>query len=61
MLVASVEAEGLRAARFQTLAKAKIAELDFKARQLSQMRSLLKKGLACGCLKASDCAVLTCA
>ena len=45
------------AARWQPLAKQKIAELDALIVRAQQMKSILETGLNCGCLRLEDCAV----
>jgi MerR family redox-sensitive transcriptional activator SoxR len=42
-------------ARWQKLARAKIAELDELARRIRRMRRALELGLQCGCIRIEDC------
>src|SRR5215212_4174703 len=45
------------AARWQPLAKQKIAELDALIERAQQMKRILENGLNCGCLRLEDCAI----
>lgn len=42
-------------ARWQSLARAKLAELDLLAQRVEQMKVALELGLKCGCVKIEDC------
>jgi MerR family redox-sensitive transcriptional activator SoxR len=46
------------AARWQTLARQKLDELDAQITRAQQMKQVLEKGLNCGCLRLEDCAVV---
>jgi MerR family redox-sensitive transcriptional activator SoxR len=46
------------AARWQPLARKKIAELDALISRAQQMKQVLTTGLNCGCLRLEDCAVV---
>jgi MerR family redox-sensitive transcriptional activator SoxR len=45
------------AARWRTLAAAKLAELDALIEQAQQMKHFLASGLRCDCLRLEDCVV----
>jgi MerR family redox-sensitive transcriptional activator SoxR len=45
------------AARWQPLARRKLAELDALIARVQQMKQVLESGLNCGCLRLEDCAV----
>ena len=42
-------------ARWQTLAQAKLHELDVLAKRIQRMRRALDLGLKCGCIRIEDC------
>lgn len=42
-------------ARWQTLARAKLHELDVLAKRIRRMRRALDLGLKCGCIRIEDC------
>lgn len=44
-------------ARWQSLARKKLQELDVLAARVTQMRNMLELGLKCGCIRIEDCAV----
>lgn len=44
-------------ARWQTLARAKLAELDVLAKRIRKMKRALELGLKCGCVKVEDCSL----
>ncbi|HEY7889829.1 MAG TPA: MerR family transcriptional regulator [Steroidobacteraceae bacterium] len=44
-------------ARWQTLARKKLQELDVMAARIAQMRQMLELGLKCGCIRIEDCSV----
>ena len=44
-------------ARWQSLAKAKLGELDLLAKRIQRMRSALEIGLKCGCVRVEDCSL----
>lgn len=44
--------------RWARMAEAKLEELDQLARRIDEMRALLRRGLACGCLTVEDCQIL---
>ena len=44
-------------ARWQTLARKKLEELDDLAARVAQMRQMLELGLKCGCIRIVDCLV----
>lgn len=44
------------AARWQLLARRKLAELDAQIVRVEQMKQVLATGLKCGCLRLEDCA-----
>lgn len=44
-------------ARWQTLARKKLEELDAMAARVQQMRQMLELGLTCGCIRIEDCSV----
>lgn len=46
------------AARWQPLARKKLAELDALILRVQQMKQVLSTGLNCGCLRLEDCAVV---
>lgn len=46
------------AARWQPLARKKLAELDALIARAQQMKQVLNTGLSCGCLRLEDCAVV---
>jgi MerR family transcriptional regulator, redox-sensitive transcriptional activator SoxR len=45
------------AARWETLARRKLAELDTQLARITAMRELLQDGLRCGCLTIEQCTV----
>lgn len=45
------------AARWQTLARQKMIELDALIEQAQRMKQVLETGLQCGCLKLEDCPI----
>jgi MerR family redox-sensitive transcriptional activator SoxR len=44
-------------ARWQTLVRAKLAELDLLAARIQRMRRALEVGLKCGCVRIEDCSL----
>jgi MerR family redox-sensitive transcriptional activator SoxR len=42
-------------ARWQVLARKKVAELDALAQRIQGMRQALESGLKCGCIRIEDC------
>jgi DNA-binding transcriptional MerR regulator len=44
-------------ARWQTLARAKLTEIDLLAKRIKRMRRALELGLKCGCLRVEDCSL----
>lgn len=44
-------------ARWQTLARKKLQELDAQAARVAQMQQMLQLGLKCGCIRIEDCSV----
>lgn len=46
------------AARWQPLARQKLAELDAQIERAQAMKRLLEIGLGCGCLRLEDCAIV---
>ena len=46
------------AARWQTLARQKMTELDARIEQAQRMKQVLETGLQCGCLRLEDCPVV---
>src|SRR5207247_1894700 len=50
-------AETPLSARWQSLAKAKIGELDLLAKRIQRMRRALEIGLKCGCVRIEDCSL----
>jgi MerR family redox-sensitive transcriptional activator SoxR len=45
------------AARWQPLARQKLAELDALIERAQRMQQILRAGLNCGCLRLEDCAI----
>lgn len=45
------------AARWQPLARQKLAELDALIERAQRMKQILQAGLNCGCLRLEDCAI----
>ncbi len=50
-------AETPLSARWQTLARAKLQELDVLARRIRQMRRALGRSLKCNCVRIEDCSL----
>jgi MerR family transcriptional regulator, redox-sensitive transcriptional activator SoxR len=46
--------------RWQTLARAKLPEVDAAIQRATAMKGLLEKGLRCDCLSIADCIVYDC-
>ncbi len=46
------------AARWQTLARKKVTELDALIERAQRMKQVLETGLQCGCLRLEDCPVM---
>lgn len=44
-------------ARWQSLARAKLAELDALAKRIKRMKRALELGLKCGCVRIEDCSL----
>lgn len=44
-------------ARWQSLARAKLAELDVLAKRIRKMKRALELGLKCGCVRVEDCSL----
>ena len=44
--------------RWRAMAERKLEELDAAARRIEDMRTLLRRGIECGCLRAEDCELL---
>ena len=42
-------------ARWQSLARSKIAELDLVVKRIRKMKRALELGLKCGCIRVEDC------
>ena len=51
------DAETTLSARWRTLARRKLEELELLARRVRRMRRALQIGLKCGCLRIEDCMV----
>lgn len=58
LLFDSFGSEAPLSARWQTLARRKLAELDAMAARVEQMRQMLELGLKCGCIRIEDCVIL---
>jgi len=54
-LVAALHADADPAARWRSLARAKVAELDTVIGKACGMKAAIEAGLACGCIRADDC------
>ena len=54
-LLHGFRAETPLSARWQTLARAKLQELDVLAKRIQRMRRALDLGLKCGCIRIEDC------
>jgi MerR family redox-sensitive transcriptional activator SoxR len=50
-------AETPLSARWQSLARAKLQELDLLAKRIRRMRRALELGLKCGCVRVEDCSL----
>ena len=50
-------AETPLSARWQALARAKLAELDLLAQRVRKMKRALQIGLECGCVRVEDCSL----
>jgi MerR family redox-sensitive transcriptional activator SoxR len=50
-------AETPLSARWQSLARGKLRELDVLARRIQRMRRALQLGLKCGCVRIEDCSL----
>jgi len=50
-------AETPLSARWQSLARAKLQELDVMARRIRKMKRALELGLKCGCVRVEDCSL----
>ncbi|MGH8241963.1 MAG: MerR family transcriptional regulator [Steroidobacteraceae bacterium] len=48
-------AETPLSARWQSLARAKLVELDLLAKRIRKMKRALELGLKCGCVRVEDC------
>lgn len=57
LLFDSFGSEAPLSARWQTLARRKLAELDAMAARVEQMRQMLELGLKCGCIRIEDCVI----
>ena len=57
LLFDSFGSEAPLSARWQTLARRKLAELDAMAARVEQMRQMLELGLKCGCIRIEDCSI----
>lgn len=57
LLFDSLGTEAPLSARWQTLARKKLEELDAMAARVQQMRQMLELGLKCGCMRIEDCMV----
>lgn len=44
-------------ARWQSLARKKLTELEAQAMHIKEMQHMLRLGLKCGCIRIEDCAV----
>ena len=44
-------------ARWQTLARKKLVELETMGARIKQMRHMLQLGLKCGCIRIEDCVI----
>jgi MerR family redox-sensitive transcriptional activator SoxR len=58
LFVAGFSADTPPAARWQTLARRKLADIDAQMAELRQMQALLRSGFKCRCLRVEDCARL---
>ena len=54
-LIAGFDPETLPTTRWQALAERKLAEIDEQIARATRMRKVLKRGLACGCLRLEEC------
>lgn len=43
--------------RWQSLARAKLVELDVQAKRIKRMKRALELGLKCGCVRVEDCSL----
>ena len=50
-------AETPLSARWQSLARAKLMELDLLSKRIKRMRRALELGLKCGCVRVEDCSL----
>ena len=50
-------AETPLSSRWQSLVRAKLAELDVLAKRIKRMRRALELGLNCGCVRVEDCSL----
>ena len=57
LLFESFGTESPLSARWHTLARKKLEELDALAARVAQMRQMLELGLKCGCIRIEDCSV----
>jgi MerR family transcriptional regulator, redox-sensitive transcriptional activator SoxR len=51
------DAETPLSARWQSLARTKLQELDLLAKRIRSMRRALELGLKCGCIRIEDCSL----
>lgn len=58
LLFDSLGTDAPLSARWQTLARRKLEELDALAARVEHMRQMLELGLKCGCIRIEDCSVL---
>jgi MerR family transcriptional regulator, redox-sensitive transcriptional activator SoxR len=57
-LLTGFEPDASPSVRWARMAERKLEELDELARRIDEMRELLNRGLACGCLTVEDCQIL---
>jgi MerR family redox-sensitive transcriptional activator SoxR len=50
-------AETPLSARWQSMARAKLSELDVLAKRIKRMKRALALGLECGCIRVEDCSL----
>lgn len=58
ILFRGFETETTLSARWHTLARKKLEELDLLAKRIRRMRRALAVGLNCGCMRIEDCALV---
>ena len=57
-LLQGFEPDAMPSERWRVLAEGKLAELDDLASRIDGMRALLRRGIACGCLRLEDCVLV---